>query len=114
MKGWLLRIRVRLAEKNMVVNRDKELLYGRSKSCLQVWTEAPPDYEGRLAQQVRDLGARVRAYACKNHLVDAKLEVLKIIAARAIWRDRAVRNRQVMLLLMESGKWEPEVATAKG
>ena len=95
----------------------------------------------------------MRAYACKNHLVDAKLEVLKIIAGRiwylpvdrqfkgnmaqavifgrglygvevdpvtqqqvevlrrllatAIWRDRTVRNRQVMLLLMESGKWEP-------
>ena len=82
MKGWLHRARVRLAEKNMVVNRDKEFLYGRSKSCLRVWAEAPPDYEGHLTQQVRDLGVCVRAYACKSHFVDAKLEVLKITAGR--------------------------------
>ena len=143
----------------MVVNRDKEFLYGRSKACLRVWTEAQPDYEGHLAQQARDLGVCVRTYACRSHLVNAKLEALKIIAgcigflpvdrkfkgnmaqavifgrglygvevdpatqqqaaalrrlmATAICRDRTVRSRQVMLLLMESGKWEPEVAIAK-
>ena len=71
-----------IAGKNMVVNRGKEFLYGRSKACLRVWTEAQPDYEGHLTQQARDLGGCVRTYACKSHLVDAKLDVLKIIAGR--------------------------------
>ena len=31
----------------------------------------------------------------------------------AIWRDRTARYRQAMLLLMEPGKWGPEVAIAK-
>ena len=65
-KGWLRRVRVRLAGKNMVVNRDTEFLYGRSKACLRVWTEAQPDYEGHLTQQVRDLGVCVRTCACKK------------------------------------------------
>ena len=42
-----------------------------------------------------------------------QVAVLRRLMAMAIWRDRAVRNRQVVLLLMESGKWEPEAAIAK-
>ena len=82
MKGWLRRVRVRLAAKNMVVSRDTEFMHGRSKACLRVWTGAHPEYEGHLTQQVRDLGGCGRGYSWKSHLAEAWFQVLGVVAAR--------------------------------
>ena len=105
MKGWLRRVWVRLAAKNMVVNRGKEFVYGRSKACLRVWTEAQPEYEGHLTQQVRELGVCVRAYACKNHLVCAKLDVLKIVAGRIGFLpvDRRLKGNMAQAVIFGGG-----------
>ena len=82
MKGWLRRVRDKLGKHNLLLNRDKEFMFSRDRECLNAWMQVNPQYQGTVSQQVRDMGVCVRGYAWKNHMVEARLALLHIIAVR--------------------------------
>ena len=46
-------------------------------------------------------------------ITQAQVAVFRRLMSTAIWRGAKIRNRRALLLLTETGKWEPQVVVAK-